>query len=746
MPELPKRVAPEFIQFTVDAALLRELGERLVGKPFVALAELVKNSYDADATRVQITFGNDFIEVSDNGDGMSRENFRSFWMRIGTTHKQSAPLTSKFHRRVSGSKGIGRLSVQFLGNRMLLWSVPDGNPSEAIKAEVDWRTAREAANLVTAGANVSSTDPATALSPEYSHGTRIRIEGLNQDWDKDAIRGLARELWFLQPPKPIVENLPSRDEFVVELNGAAAEELKAFNEQLNAAFQNWIAEIEGTVENGRKTSSASVTVRFSDGASHTQDFPLQRSALDAAWFRIRVYKLTGKQPAGVSVHEAREYFRRFGGVHIYDQGFRLPFYGGEGEDWLRLEIDHSHRMMVSRLVPDSLKGEGDLRDLPTNGRIFGVVRISTSHELATAPKSARARGAYLNIQLSRDRLIDNDSLADLRDCVRWGLDYYSYLTSARKSIDLAKSLPQAVPSEPLLEEIQAKLAELSRTLPARASAEVLKISEQVKRVGALDRDRTDRYAKERILLAALATAGMSAIALEHELGKEIHGLTRVLQKIPRSESPVADSLHQSIRSILQRITAARRLLSPLMEPMNRDHMASLDVRSTFEGLVNDLHPLLRSLHVDITGIKSNVRFPPATRAAWSTIFQNVLVNALNATLDTAKKRVAVSADYTASGDRGFVRVEDNGAGVELATAARLFEPFERRLEISRERMQLGLGGVGLGLTIVKMVADSVACDVRFVEPSPGMTTAFELSWKVSNEPHTTAHRPSRRRH
>jgi len=42
------------LNFTVDSALLKELGERLVGKPHIALAELVKNGYDADATEVII--------------------------------------------------------------------------------------------------------------------------------------------------------------------------------------------------------------------------------------------------------------------------------------------------------------------------------------------------------------------------------------------------------------------------------------------------------------------------------------------------------------------------------------------------------------------------------------------------------------------------------------------------------------------------------------------------------------------
>src|ERR1039457_1766921 len=75
------------INFTVDSRLLAELGERLVGKPHIALAELDKNSYDADATQVVIGFRQDRIEITDNGHGMNFDSFRDFWMRIGTTHK-----------------------------------------------------------------------------------------------------------------------------------------------------------------------------------------------------------------------------------------------------------------------------------------------------------------------------------------------------------------------------------------------------------------------------------------------------------------------------------------------------------------------------------------------------------------------------------------------------------------------------------------------------------------------------------
>ena len=85
---------PSF-EFTVDAALLKELGERLVGQPHIALAELIKNSYDADANKVVVSIDDDSITVTDDGDGMSTDRFRDFWMRVGSPHKQAIDRTKK---------------------------------------------------------------------------------------------------------------------------------------------------------------------------------------------------------------------------------------------------------------------------------------------------------------------------------------------------------------------------------------------------------------------------------------------------------------------------------------------------------------------------------------------------------------------------------------------------------------------------------------------------------------------------
>lgn len=423
----------ESYTFTVDAALLKELGERLVGKPFVALAELVKNAYDADATRVRIRFEPNAIEVIDDGDGMSKAEFKNFWMRVGTTHKQKINKTALYEREVSGSKGVGRLAVQFLGSSLNLWSVSRSDVGTAFRAHVDWHSAQNTKELVNAGATVFRANESAALPSGFSHGTRVRVEGLNQEWSEEMLEGLATELWFLRPPKQLSDALPVSEKFDIRVEGVPDDILTAFDRKLEQAFASWIAEIKGSITDGRSGREAAVTIKLKGREKPEQTtYRLPKGVLDNASFRIRVYKLSGKQSGGIAVQDARDYFRKFGGVHIYDQDFRLPFYGGEGDDWLGLEYDHSHRLILSKLVPDELRGEGDLRFLPTNGRVFGIVKVSTNHEREVSSPEQRAKSAHLNVQVTRDRLIDNDAMADLRTLVRWSLDYYAYLASAKK--------------------------------------------------------------------------------------------------------------------------------------------------------------------------------------------------------------------------------------------------------------------------------------------------------------------------
>lgn len=712
-----------FKEFTVDAALLRELGERLVGKPHVALSELVKNSYDADATEVEIRFDDDSITVADNGTGMSRSDFIDHWMRVGTVHKQNNMVTPR-GRIVTGSKGIGRLSAQFLGEELELVSKKKGE--DFFEAAVNWPENIDAGDLIRAGAYVIPSRSKQLINGRYSTGTSITIRGLKQSWGKDELRDLARELWFLQPPEELFKSLDKKDKFRVSLTGVAENVERSFSYQMRQAFDNWMAVIEGKLENGSKGKGSHVTVTFKNGDKYSASYKVNTSLLDYARFKIYVFKLSGKQTGGVEVTQARKYFRTYGGVHVYDNGFRLPFYGGEEQDWLGLEYDHSHRLNRSNLLPAEFQVASGLNDLPTNGRIFGLVQISTSHERRIATQAELRRGNYLNVQVTRDRLIDNAAFKQLVDTVRWALDFYamrSYERRQKAKLSEALEIPE---TEKTTSEIRQKLFQISLNAPAKVAKEIERVSEKFKELQELEDQRKSAINSERILLAALATTGMAALAMEHELQKELVLLYGIRDKLKSKRGTLNEaSVVEALDKWADRTTRARKLFSPLMNEYDREKRNRYKARKVLEQIVKNSEAVMRDVNVEFN-IRQDLHLPEATFAAWNAIFQNVLFNAVNAMIDSKVRRISCSDEF--SNGEHSIYVQDTGAGVRLHDSSELFRPFVRRLEIPEERKSLGLGGMGIGLTIVKMVADSLDCEVSFVEPKPPFSTAFKISW------------------
>ena len=108
---------PQPLSFSVDTHVFRELGELLVGRDSTALLELIKNCYDADATRVVVTaieladISRGRIMIGDNGCGMDEERFRLGFLRIASRFKEEDRRSDHFKRRYTGSKGIGRLAA-----------------------------------------------------------------------------------------------------------------------------------------------------------------------------------------------------------------------------------------------------------------------------------------------------------------------------------------------------------------------------------------------------------------------------------------------------------------------------------------------------------------------------------------------------------------------------------------------------------------------------------------------------------
>lgn len=420
------------IQFTVASALFNELGERLVGKPYIALAELVKNSYDADATKVIIRFGPDLIEVFDNGHGMDFLEFRNFWMRIGTPHKQQKHVSRKFKRPMTGSKGVGRLAVQFLASQIELRTVSEMEPRSEIEAHVNWNDAVKARELTKAVALYKKTVPATGFPDGERHGTAISLSKLKQNWSAEDIVKLAREIWWLQPPFRNNPNLTADTQraFEVEVVSPNATAVERFKTQIGIIRDIWYARLIGKLieaPSGDKSKMHTVhlSLEFAGESPNITEYAIPECSLRSAEFEIRVFHLKYKQPHGISVSEARDYLNEHGGVRVYDAGFHLPFYGQPENDWLGIEIDHSHRLSKSKLLPDGLHIPGGMEYLPTQSRLLGVVHVSTSGEQDAAQRAHLDEVDYLKIAVTRDRLVENRAFQNLRYMVRYALDFYA---------------------------------------------------------------------------------------------------------------------------------------------------------------------------------------------------------------------------------------------------------------------------------------------------------------------------------
>ena len=457
--------------------------------------------------------------------------------------------------------------------------------------------------------------------------------------------------------------------------------------------------------------------------------------LDRARFEILVFKTVGRQTSGIAVGDVRNYLRKFGGVSLYDAGFRLPYYGSSdlgGQDWLRIADDQGRRLVTSELLPNYLKTEGRyLLDLPNPGRIFGSVEVDTNHEHGTAA-SPDDPNDWLRIQPGRDRLADNQAFDQLRDLVRFAVDFYANRYRALAD-QVAETAGFKDPPRRALERAIGVLDRHREVIPGPVFSELKQDVARLERAVEKEEEILDRRAA---LLAPLATAGMAALAFNHELGRETANLSDIEQMLTTLAKNAKDKdlmrAAQSVASFGARFNSYRLLFSPLTNAVDKEPKR-LYVLAVLQQLIKSLRPRMPGVTFYFRGsVDRDLRFPTGSFVEWSALLQNVLFNAWNAMLGSQQKHV----QFRTTGlerKRVSLRISDTGSGLAVPPeeSAFLFEPFERRMVVAAENLSLAIGGEGLGLAIAKMIAGRRLANVAFVEPSHGYSTAFELSWRAS---------------
>ena len=146
--------------------------------------------------------------------------------------------------------------------------------------------------------------------------------------------------------------------------------------------------------------------------------------------------------------------------------------------------------------------------------------------------------------------------------------------------------------------------------------------------------------------------------------------------------------------------------------------------------IGAMRALMPGVKFDAAGIPADLRFPLGSLAEWNALLQNILSNAWNALLDSEKAEISFRGGRDGRGGE-WLHMSDTGQGLDvpLSEAGKLFEPFERRIKISDDKRSIAIGGQGLGLAIVRMIARRRSANVAFVKPEQGFTTTFEIAWR-----------------
>jgi hypothetical protein len=202
------------VPFNVDAYTAKLIGRENVSKLDGAVLELVKNTYDADASVCVLYYDNlkNTLYIADNGTGMTEDIILKHWMTIGSSTKKTSFTTNK-GRIQTGAKGIGRFALDRIAdncslltiskNEHLIWNV-DWNEFEFGQKITDITAELEKSELSFQDffKDIPNKEFISFVKNRFLHtGSVFKLTNLRETWDKSVISSITNNLKTLIPPE-----------------------------------------------------------------------------------------------------------------------------------------------------------------------------------------------------------------------------------------------------------------------------------------------------------------------------------------------------------------------------------------------------------------------------------------------------------------------------------------------------------------------------------------------------------------
>ncbi len=392
------------LSFRISTGLKNIIGRDLISDKFIAVFELVKNSYDAGAHSVVITFqglndNNPQIIISDDGCGMSFDDILGKWLFVAYSakrHRSTDSFRDNIKRNLAGAKGVGRFSCDRLGSKLTLTTKTEDD-SVANSIEIDWDRfevddSQEFMSIpVRHYTNRSLPDNAP-------RGTFLTISGLREVWDRAAILKLKKSLMKLINPDIDSKDDPFSISFSVPEMLDEDHQIR-FSQKKKEGWEREL--VNGVVVNdvfekmNLKTTNIKVSIS-ADGKT------IETELFDRGEFIFRFSEKNIQYPLLQDITISLFYLNRnaktgftrlmggvqpvnYGSVFIYKNGFRINPYGEPGEDFFNIDKRKAqgyNRFLGTREIMGRISIHGDNPGfIETSSRAHGFISTPTSESL-----------------------------------------------------------------------------------------------------------------------------------------------------------------------------------------------------------------------------------------------------------------------------------------------------------------------------------------------------------------------------
>lgn len=710
------------------ARILRTLGDELISSETVALIELVKNAYDADATRVLVRLqgpleiGKGKIEVIDNGHGMDLKTIQTTWMEPATLVKRRRTRSESGLRRVLGEKGIGRFAASRLANglevvtrrarkgseiRVLFdWSQFDDEQKYLDQVEVLWEEVKPTEICLGGTIQMLWDEKESPRESELTHGTILRMEGLRTRWDKESVEKLRTDLARLVSPFWRQDEVTQKDEFRIRLELPAPFQYLSGGIEPPEALRNPHYTIKGNVD---KTGRGNLVVRL---RGQQGEKPIRKlfklrdghvPSCGSFGIELRVWDrdLTSMKELayerGSTIADVRRDLDAVAGINVYRDGFRVLPYGEPRNDWLRLDL--------RRVQNPTLR--------LSNNQIVGYVLISADSN------------PELRDQSNREGIMEGPALDDLRELVEMVLAELEQLRyDIRHKEEKATTKPGGLFTD-------FNLVTVRDLIKQRYPDD----TELLTLVGEKAEDLERRVAEVQEVLARyrrLATLGQLIDTLLHDgrapLSKIRNEADLGQRDIERTHEQ-RDGLLQQLRRRLVAVISQSDVLATVfrkIEPFGgRKRGRPEQIR--LEQVIADAFSVLDS-EIAETGTQLSLPQTDTRVTVDQSEIQQVIVNLLQNSLywlrEVPKDRRHIAVRVRRKGaDQIEILFSDSGPGVDPEFRERIFDPY----------FSTKPNGVGLGLTIAgEIVNEYYAGSLELLDsgPLPGATFRITLHRRV----------------